>query len=310
MKKNINFILAGLCVAVFATSTPALASAANSNYIDSVSMHSDLIQSINALNRNSSSEEIDDVMEMLNNWNTTDIENTDNTNVPGNAGAIMLPSGEFQSTIPVANAVSPYSGTMYDSMNQNDSSSVSLNMMFAKLQLAMSETTKNHAIDYMKRIETLQDSQKILSLLCNDLSQIYNTFGNTSTIALPSDMKITLVEQHVCPNNYPLLMKAEVSKEDLQCLLQMTQMKLEETGENTQNLMVYLQDYVGQYNSYIETSHQQIAQANQTLASISRGQTMFGEGNSLLFTSILLGAGAGVVGTLLTQKAMKKRKKQ
>jgi hypothetical protein len=64
--------------------------------------------------------EIDDVMEMLNNWNTTD-----NTNVPGNAGAIMLPSGEFQSTIPVANAVSPYSGNMYDYMNTNDSSSFS-----------------------------------------------------------------------------------------------------------------------------------------------------------------------------------------
>ena len=35
--------------------------------------------------------------------------------------------------------------------------------------------------------------------------------------------------------------------------------------------MVYLQDFIGQYNSYLQGSNTQIANANQTLTNIARG---------------------------------------
>ena len=46
----------------------------------------------------------------------------------------------------------------------------------------------------------------------------------------------------------------------------------ETIGNKTQTLMVYLQDFIGQYNSYLQGANTQIANANQTLTSLARGQ--------------------------------------
>ena len=48
--------------------------------------------------------------------------------------------------------------------------------------------------------------------------------------------------------------------------------RLEELGSNTQQEMVYIQDYMGQYNSYLQGANTQISNANQTLTSLARGQ--------------------------------------
>ena len=48
--------------------------------------------------------------------------------------------------------------------------------------------------------------------------------------------------------------------------------RLEELGTNTQQEMVYIQDYMGQYNSYLQGANTQIANSNQTLTSLARGQ--------------------------------------
>ena len=46
----------------------------------------------------------------------------------------------------------------------------------------------------------------------------------------------------------------------------------EQIGNKTQTLMVYLQDFIGQYNSYLQGANTQIANANQTLTNLARGQ--------------------------------------
>ena len=48
--------------------------------------------------------------------------------------------------------------------------------------------------------------------------------------------------------------------------------RLEELGTNTQQEMVYVQDYMGQYNSYLQGANTQIANSNQTLTNLARGQ--------------------------------------
>ena len=48
--------------------------------------------------------------------------------------------------------------------------------------------------------------------------------------------------------------------------------RLEELGTNTQQEMVYIQDYMGQYNSYLQGANPQISNSNQTLTSLARGQ--------------------------------------
>ena len=48
--------------------------------------------------------------------------------------------------------------------------------------------------------------------------------------------------------------------------------RLEELGTNTQQEMVYIQNYMGQYNSYLQGANTQISNSNQTLTSLARGQ--------------------------------------
>ena len=48
--------------------------------------------------------------------------------------------------------------------------------------------------------------------------------------------------------------------------------RLEELGTDTQQQMVYIQDYMGQYNSYLQGANTQISNSNQTLTSLARGQ--------------------------------------
>ena len=52
----------------------------------------------------------------------------------------------------------------------------------------------------------------------------------------------------------------------------LTAARLEELGTNTQQEMVYVQDYMGQYNSYLQGANTQIANSNQTLTNLARGQ--------------------------------------
>ena len=46
----------------------------------------------------------------------------------------------------------------------------------------------------------------------------------------------------------------------------------EQVGNKTQTLMVYLQDFIGQFNAFTQGANTAIASANQTLTNIARGQ--------------------------------------
>ena len=55
------------------------------------------------------------------------------------------------------------------------------------------------------------------------------------------------------------------------CLKSLTNYQ-EQIGNKTQTLMIYLQDFIGQYNSYQEGAMSAISSATQTLRTIARGQ--------------------------------------
>ena len=69
---------------------------------------------------------------------------------------------------------------------------------------------------------------------------------------------------------------------------------LEQLGRSVQQEMIYLQEYMGVYNSYVQDANTQVNNANQTLTSIARGQTMYGEPeNDMVYSSGLLNADGG-----------------
>ena len=62
------------------------------------------------------------------------------------------------------------------------------------------------------------------------------------------------------------------SEEEWDVAIASLEARLEELGTDTQQQMVYIQDYMGQYNSYLQGANTQISNSNQTLTSLARGQ--------------------------------------
>jgi len=161
----------------------------------------------------------------------------------------------------------------------------SVQFMFAKLQLAQSQICKNQAESYMSQIEQIQEEQKECAemiSLARDLQQkIKDLEGvGVETIKgernrwghcypMPQELVDFMDERGLSypnsDNDYNL------GDEEWDYTLKSLTNYQEQIGNKTQTLMVYLQDFIGQYNSYLQGANTQIANANQTLTNIARG---------------------------------------
>ncbi|MCL1916589.1 MAG: USH1C-binding protein 1 [Desulfovibrionaceae bacterium] len=212
----------------------------------------------------------------------------------------------------------------------------SLQLQYAKLQLALSEMAKKGALDYIDQIKKSQDEQKKVAEMLNEARQLQaNTKKDDkkSTAAMSPEMleffrdknlaydktgekkiegniatnvgKIKANEDEIeglqkkidrkdpfmapiAPNliknlqdkNTALLEANDGYKNDLNNLsfrneeweVAITSLKgyLDTVGINTQQLMVFVNDYMGQYNSYLQGANSGIQQSNQTLAELAR----------------------------------------
>ena len=162
----------------------------------------------------------------------------------------------------------------------------SVQMMYAKLQLAQSEICKAQAEDYMKQIEDIQNEQELCAEMieqarncqqlgedgkgvgqksisgtkttgkdCYPMSQELVDFMNERGLSFPNS-----------DNDYIL------GKDEWDYALKSLTNYQENVGNKTQTLMVYLQDFIGQYNSYLQGANTQISNATQTLTNLARGQ--------------------------------------
>ena len=176
----------------------------------------------------------------------------------------------------------------------------SLQLMFAKLQLELAETAKSQAMDKMDAISKAQDEQKLVSQLLNEARQAKADAknGNSSDITTTyytydKDGKVTGSYTETAPKgkNYNPMSNEMVkymderglaydktgddhmhTEEEWDVAITALEGRLEELGTNTQQEMVYIQDYMGQYNSYLQGANTQISNSNQTLTSLARGQ--------------------------------------
>ena len=176
----------------------------------------------------------------------------------------------------------------------------SLQLMFAKLQLELAETAKSQAMDKMDAISKAQDEQKLVSKLLNEARQAKADAknGNSSDITTTyytydKDGKVTGSYTETAPKgkDYNPMSNEMVkymdehglaydktgddhmhTEEEWDVAITALEGRLEELGTNTQQDMVYIQDYMGQYNSYLQGANTQISNSNQTLTSLARGQ--------------------------------------
>ena len=176
----------------------------------------------------------------------------------------------------------------------------SLQLMFARLQLELAGTAKSQAMDKMDAISKAQDEQKLVSQLLNEARQAKADAnnGNSSDITTTyytydKDGKVTGSYTETAPKgkDYNPMSNEMVkymdehglaydktgddhmhTEEEWDVAITALEGRLEELGTNTQQEMVYIQDYMGQYNSYLQGANTQISNSNQTLTSLARGQ--------------------------------------
>ena len=154
----------------------------------------------------------------------------------------------------------------------------SLQFQFAKLQLAMAEISKNGALDYMKQIQDAQEEQKKVSAMLQQARQLQADAGagngdcswDKKASVMPDDMW-----KYMDKNDLAYDKKGNdkvQNKDEWDVAIQSLQAHLDKLGSNTQQLMVFVQDFMGQYNSYLQGSNSVIQQANQTLAELARAR--------------------------------------
>ena len=147
----------------------------------------------------------------------------------------------------------------------------SVQMMFAKLQLAQSEICKAQAEDYMKQIEDIQNEQELCAEMIEQARKLQNDAKTKNTATtMPQEMIDFFNDRGL---SFDLTGTYETHNADEWDYNIKSLTNYQETvGNKTQTLMVYLQDFIGQYNSYLQGANTQIANASQTLTNLARGQ--------------------------------------
>ena len=147
----------------------------------------------------------------------------------------------------------------------------SIQLQFAKLQLAQSEICKNEANNYMEQIEQIQEEQTAVAEMIELARKLQNDAESNDTCTdMPPEM-VEFFEKRGLSWETTGNDKAHNADEWDYNLKSLTNYQ-EQIGNKTQTLMIYLQDFIGQYNSYQEGAMSAISSANQTLRSIAKGQ--------------------------------------
>ena len=161
------------------------------------------------------------------------------------------------------------SGTtsLSDVLNDIDfDSDNSIQLMFAKLQLAQAQLCKDSANSCMQQIQELQEEQTLTAGTLEKMRQL-QAEGATE---MPEDMLSFMRDRGL----------AYCEPKDFDCWaynIESLTVYQDSLTAQTQSLMVNLQDFMGQYNSYLQGASSSVNSASDTLAAIaaSRSGSLF-----------------------------------
>ncbi|MDR3043529.1 MAG: hypothetical protein LBU75_04600 [Desulfovibrio sp.] len=147
----------------------------------------------------------------------------------------------------------------------------SLQMLFAKLNLAQAQLAKNGAMENINKIQKSQEAQKECAAMIAKARDLQNQAkaGDKCT-DMPADMK-----DYFQKNGLKYDTKGNDdhhNKDEWEYNIQSLTAYRDQLGTDTQQLMVFVQDYMGQYNSYLQGANSAIQQGNQTLQSLATGR--------------------------------------
>lgn len=151
-------------------------------------------------------------------------------------------------------------------------STESIQMMFARLQLEMAQTNKAAAQDAIKQVQESQAGIKEAAGYMNQLRELRaqdrqaRQSGQTPP-ALPGELQAFLEKNGIYYGS--------AAQPDYDSAISGIGDHIDRLSMDTQMQMVYVQDYMSQYNSYLNGAANSIDRSGQTLQSIARGGSLF-----------------------------------
>ena len=157
----------------------------------------------------------------------------------------------------------------------------SINFIFGKLQMELAATAKVAARDHISQIEKANaDQKKVADMLqqCRKLQEQAKA-GDKCT-KMPDDIRKYMDENGLTYSlttkgvDDPTTKTADSwhNKDEWDVAIQSVQAHQETLGTDIQTEMVYVQDFMGQYNSFTQGANSSIQSGIQTLTSVARGQ--------------------------------------
>lgn len=146
----------------------------------------------------------------------------------------------------------------------------SIQFLFAKLQLTQAQICKDQAQDYIDKITETQEKQKECADMIAKARELQQQAKNDDTVtAMPDDMK-QFFEKYGLDWDKEGKDDWHNSDEWDYNIKSLTNFQ-DTLGTSTQTDMVYLQDFMSQYNGFLQGANSAIKESNDTLTTILRG---------------------------------------
>lgn len=150
---------------------------------------------------------------------------------------------------------------------------MSVNFVFAKLQMELAASAKDSALGYIDQIQQSQKDQKeVADMLqtCRQLQADAKSKGKSECTTMPDNIvefmnKNGLAYDKTGNDNLH-------NSEEWEVAIQSLQSHQEQIGTDIQTKMVYVQDFMGQYNSYTQGANSAIQSGMQTLTAVASGR--------------------------------------
>ena len=143
----------------------------------------------------------------------------------------------------------------------NVNSRASYQLLFAQLQIQLGLQAKQNAAQKIEEVQALQQQQAECANVISELRQLLNAGGGELSSDLASRIEALGVSATA----------GSVTTSQIESLLDLLESKQDDIESNTQQKMVYVQDYIDQYNSYLQNSQSSVTEVSELLNALSRG---------------------------------------
>ena len=167
------------------------------------------------------------------------------------------------------------SATSTQSVFGNYSNNSGPQFALAMLEMQLAKANKEQAMAGIKEIENEQAKKKQMAEILNQARDYKASDRNYTKQAGGEPYTSSEFNKAVEGMGLSVPDKAgdkEANDKNWDKLIAQIQTKMDTVGADIQTKMVQLQDYMGQYNSYMQGANSAISQGNQVLTSLARGQ--------------------------------------